>query len=186
MILPFAVWEKMKLLPSLPRAILFGNRSGYLHLLFQTNPSRLDVWLLVAGTVAAVVAGIPFPLLGILFGEIVDELKTATCNVQQRSGKPEVQTSVNKKVLLMVYTTIANFVAIYIHTSCWSAFGERLVHRLRKRYLRSLLSQEIAFFDKLPSGEVSTRLTSDIETIRAGTSEKVGICVLSFSYFFGA
>ena len=85
----------------------------------------------------------------------------------------------------MVYITIANFVDIYVHTGCWTLFGKRLVHRLRKRYFRSLLRQEIAFFDNLPAGEVSTRLT-DIETIRTGTSEKVGICVSSFSYSFGA
>lgn len=87
----------------------------------------------------------------------------------------------------MICITIASFVTIYVHTDCWSLFAECLVvHRLRKRYFRSLLWQETAFFDSLPAGEVSTRLTDDIETIRAGTFEKVGNCVSTFSYSFGA
>ncbi|KAL8975100.1 MAG: hypothetical protein Q9197_000679 [Variospora fuerteventurae] len=44
----------------------------------------------------------------------------------------------------------------------------------------------MAFFDKLPAGEVPTRLTSDMEIIRVGTSEKVGILISSFAYLIGA
>ena len=156
------------------------------HLLFRTNPTELDALLLAVGSVAAVVASVPFPLLDILFEELVDELNSATFDAEQEHNKQELQSGVNRKVLFMVYLTIANFVAIYVHTGCWSLFGERLVRHLRKRYFRSLLRQEIAFFDNLSAGEVSTRLTDDIETIRTGRSEEVGICVSSFSYSFGA
>ncbi|KAI4176761.1 MAG: hypothetical protein LQ343_000854 [Gyalolechia ehrenbergii] len=44
----------------------------------------------------------------------------------------------------------------------------------------------MAFFDSLPAGEVPTRLTTDMETIRVGTSEKVGIFISSFAYLVGA
>jgi ABC-type multidrug transport system fused ATPase/permease subunit len=45
------------------------------------------------------------------------------------------------------------------------------------------LRQEPSFFDDLPSWEVSSRLNGDISTIRSGTSEKVGICISSVSFF---
>ena len=163
-----------------------GNGYGYSHLLFRTNPTNLDIFLLAIGGIAAVGAGIPFPLLGILFGQLVDELNSSSCSQNEGRSRQGMQSSVNQKVLLMVYISIANFLAIYIHTSCWSLFGERLVHRLRKRYLQGLLHQEAAYFDEISVGKVSTRLTDDIETIRTGTSEKVGICISSFTYFFGA
>lgn len=75
---------------------------------------------------------------------------------------------------------------MYIHLVCWSMGGARLAQRLREQYFQNLLRQEPSFFDNLPSGEVSSRLNSDIQTIRSGTSEKVGICVSSVSFFVTA
>ncbi|KAL8669690.1 MAG: hypothetical protein Q9168_005728 [Polycauliona sp. 1 TL-2023] len=160
--------------------------SGYLRLLIKSNPSKLDVFYLVVGILAAMAAGVPFPLLGILFGELVDELNTASCAKSHDQDVGNLQASVNRKVVLIVYVSIANFFAIYIHTGCFSLFGERLVRRMRENYFRGLLRQEIAFFDNLPAGDVASCLTSDIETIRSGTSEKVGIVISSFSYLLGA
>ena len=159
--------------------------SSYLHLFFKTGATSFDYFLLAVGILAAIAAGVPFPLLGILFGQLVDDLNSAACSTSQ-DKKSSLQSHVEPKVILMVYIAIANFVAMYIHTGCWSLVGERLVRRLRERYFCSLLRQEVSYFDNLPAGEVSARLTSDIELVRTGTSEKVGICISSFSYFAGA
>ncbi|KAL8928056.1 MAG: hypothetical protein Q9172_001111 [Xanthocarpia lactea] len=159
---------------------------GYLRLLLKSDLSTLDVFYLLLGFLAAMAAGAPFPLLGILFGELVDELNTASCAKRQNQDARNLQTSVNTKVILIVYVSIANFLAIYIHTGCFSLFGERLVRRMRENYFRSLLRQEIAFFENLPAGDVASCLTSDIETIRSGVSEKVGIVISSFAYLLGA
>lgn len=159
---------------------------GYLRLLIKSNPSKLDVFYLVVGILAAMAAGVPFPLLGVLFGELVDELNAASCAKSHDQDVGNLQSSVNNKVILIVYVSIANFFAIYIHTGCFSLFGERLVRRMRENYFRGLLRQEIAFFENLPAGDVASCLTSDIETIRSGVSEKVGIVISSFSYLLGA
>ncbi|KAL8928735.1 MAG: hypothetical protein Q9208_001513 [Pyrenodesmia sp. 3 TL-2023] len=160
-------------------------RHGYWSLLFRANPSKLDYLLLVVGLLAALSAGIPFPLLGIIFGQLVDDLNSTSCNASQRP-KPDVESGIQQKVLLLVYISLGNFLAIYIHTCCWSLFGERLISRLRRQYFKSLLRQEMAFFDNLPAGEVPTHLTSDMEIIRVGTSEKVGIFISSLAYLVGA
>lgn len=159
---------------------------GYFDLIFRTNPSKLDFLLLTGGVLAAIAAGIPFPLLGILFGQLVDDLNSTSCDVSQQADKSRLESNIQTKVLLMIYISVANFVAIYVHAGCWTLFGERLVGRLRRQYFKSLLRQEMAFFDRLPAGEVPTRLTTDMEIIRTGTSEKVGIFISSFSYFVGA
>ena len=159
---------------------------GYFDLILRTNPSKLDFLLLAGGVLAAIAAGIPFPLLGILFGQLVDDLNSSSCDVSQQADRSRLESNIQTKVLLMIYISLANFVAIYIHAGCWTLFGERLVGRLRRRYFKSLLRQEMAFFDRLPAGEVPTRLTTDMEIIRTGTSEKVGIFISSFSYFVGA
>ncbi|RFU81401.1 leptomycin b resistance pmd1 [Trichoderma arundinaceum] len=78
------------------------------------------------------------------------------------------------------------FVTINAYLFCWSTYGARLAQRLRERYLKNLLRQEPSYFDTLPPGEVASRLSSDIQTIRSGTSEKVGICLSSLSFFVTA
>lgn len=161
--------------------------STYFSLLLKSGAEPFDYFLIVVGAVAAAGAGVPYPLLGILFGELVDNLNSTShsCGPNTQPGSL-LQTAVNNKVLFVLYVTIANFCLLYIQYCAWSLFGERLVRRLRERYFTALLRQEPAFFDTLEAGEVSSRLAGDLEIIQTGTSEKVGICITSMSYFIAA
>lgn len=162
------------------------NAFGYFRLLVAAEPTKFDISLLVVGFISAIASGIPFPLLGILFGQMIDNLNSATCDTESSGSTSSYQAEVNRTVLVIVYLAIAQFVTMYIHLCCWSLGGARLAQRLREKYLRSLLRQEACFFDNLPAGEVSSRLNGDIQSIRAGTSEKVGICISSASFFVTA
>ncbi|KAI3328499.1 multidrug/pheromone exporter, ABC superfamily [Ustulina deusta] len=165
---------------------IFRSIFRYFHLLNYAEPTPLDYVLLIIGTIASIGAGIPFPILGILFGQLIDDLNGATCATEgdtvSRSPE-EYQAAINQKVILVVVAAVAQFALIYIYGVCWNLFGERLAHRLREKYFRSLLRQEVAFFDKLPAGEVSSRLSADINTIKDGTSEKVGVYLGVLSLF---
>ncbi|KAI1465226.1 putative ABC transporter [Daldinia caldariorum] len=155
----------------------------YFQLLTYAEPSAIDISLLIVGTISSIAAGIPFPLLGILFGQLLDDLNSATCAGEQATSPEDYQSDVNQKVLLVMACALAQLALVYIYTVCWNLFGDRLAHRLRERYFRSLLRQEVSFFDKLPAGEVSSRLSADIATIKSGTSEKVGVYMGSLAMF---
>ncbi|KAL1864616.1 hypothetical protein Daus18300_007633 [Diaporthe australafricana] len=164
---------------------------GYFRLLFLTpKDSVLDFALISIGFIASIGAGIPFPLLGILFGELVDDLNSTSCrassNADGGGDDGSIQAAVNRKLLLVIYVTVANFCLIWLHCACWSLFGERVVRRLRYRYLTALLRQDLAYFETLPAGDIAARLDADLTTVQAGTSEKVGIVVQSVSYFVAA
>ncbi|KAK5208935.1 hypothetical protein LTR20_008979 [Exophiala xenobiotica] len=165
---------------------------GYCGIFVQTEPSKLDILLLVTGIVSAIASGVPFPLLGIIFGELLDDFNNQICaseaspGVQSSVSTQQYQSDVNSKVLYVVYLAIAQFGFMYIHLVSWSLGGARLAQRLREQYLCSLLHKEPAFFDSRPGGEVSSRLNGDISMIRMGTSEKVGICLSSISFFVTA
>lgn len=129
----------------------------------------------------------PFPLIGIIFGQLLDNLNSATCAAgDAATDAAQYQAAVNDKVLKVFYLALAQFVLIYIYIVSWNLFGDRLAHRLRAKYFRSLLKQEVSFFDKLPAGEVSSRLSGDIAIIKGGTSEKVGLVLGVFSMFVTA
>lgn len=159
--------------------------TGYYRLLVAGNPSKIEILTLVAGAIFSIAAGVPFPIIGILFGELLDDFNGATCS-QGDPSSAGYQGDINGKILIIFYLAIAQFVLIYGHLFCWSYSGARLAQRLRESYLHTLLRQEPSYFDNLPPGEVASRLDSDIQTIRSGTAEKVGICLSSFSFFVTA
>lgn len=133
----------------------------------------------------AIGSGIPFPLLGIVFGQLINSLNEVTCSSGQGSSA-HLSETVNQKVLYVIYITIGNFCCLYIHTVCWCLVSERIARRYRRRYFESVIKQEASFIESLPSGDVLSRLVSDIEVVQAGTSEKVGLVIGSISYFVTA
>ncbi|ETS83911.1 hypothetical protein PFICI_05787 [Pestalotiopsis fici W106-1] len=157
--------------------------ANYFRLLFYAEPAFLDIALLIVGVLSGCASGVPFPLVGIIFGQLLDSLNSATCAAEEETDAEQYQEGINSKVLIVVYLAIAQFVLIYLYIVSWNLFGNRLAHRLRAKYFRSLLKQEVSYFDKRPAGDVSSRLTADIATIQNGTSEKVGV-VLGVSSMF--
>ncbi|KAM0125425.1 hypothetical protein ACHAP3_009777 [Botrytis cinerea] len=160
--------------------------TAFPRLLLAGSPSAADKGTLLLGVICSIAAGVPFPIIGVLFGQLLDDFNAATCSESSGSSSDGDQSDINSKILIIVYLAIAQFVLIYLHLSCWSLHGARLAQRLRERYLQNLLRQEPSYFDNLPPGEVASRLNGDVQTIRSGTSEKVGIVLSSFSFFITA
>ncbi|RGP64182.1 atpase [Fusarium longipes] len=158
----------------------------YFQLLFYADPTWIDILLLIVGTLTACAAGAPFPLMGIIFGQLVNDLNTASCNndevVSQYSPK-ELQDSINKKVVMITWIGVISFVLIYTYIVSWSIFSRRLENRIRDRYFMSILLQDATFFDSRQAGEVTSRLNVDIQAIQSGTSEKIGIIMGCTSFF---
>jgi ABC-type multidrug transport system fused ATPase/permease subunit len=123
--------------------------------------------------------------MSIVFGQLVDEMNSTTCNANSTNGA-SYQAGINSKVLMIVYIGIAYLVLVYIYVFTWNITGERLAQRLREKYFKALLKQDAAFFDNLPAGEASSRISGDITTVQQGTSEKVGIMMNSLAFFVTA
>ena len=67
---------------------------------------------------------------------------------------------------------------------CWAKLSDRLTNKIRRKYLASLLRTEIAFFDQASSGELVTRISSDVALISLATGTKVGIFLQFMCQFF--
>lgn len=55
-----------------------------------------------------------------------------------------------------------------------------------EQFLAAILRQNIAFFDELGSGEITTRITADTNLVQKGISEKVGLTLTAVSTFLAA
>lgn len=61
------------------------------------------------------------------------------------------------------------FAATFIYTATWIYSGEATTRRIREAYLRSALRQNVAYFDAIGAGEVTTRISSDTHLIQEGS-----------------
>jgi ATP-binding cassette subfamily B (MDR/TAP) protein 1 len=95
------------------------------------------------------------PLTG-NFGDLVNNPDHALASFER---------SVNTLTLYFVYLAIAEAVTVYVSTVGFIYAGENISAKIRERYLRSILRQNIGYFDKLGAGEITTRITSDTNLI---------------------
>ena len=64
--------------------------------------------------------------------------------------------------------------------------GEHIAGKIREQYLAAILRQNIAFFDKLGAGEITTRITADTNLVQDGMSEKIALTLAALSTFVTA
>lgn len=75
---------------------------------------------------------------------------------------------------------------IYVCTVGFIYTGEHITQKIREQYLAAILRQNIAFFDKLGAGEITTRITADTNLVQDGISEKIGLTLTAVSTFVTA
>lgn len=116
----------------------------------------------------------------------MDHINDSTCATREGGSAFAIEPLINAAIVRLVIIAASQFVLIYIYAVCWRLQSERLTHRLRDAYFRSVLAREPAFFDNRSAGEVSSRLSADCAAVQAGTSEKLGTVIGQLSFFVTA
>ncbi|GMI66695.1 P-GLYCOPROTEIN 4, MULTIDRUG RESISTANCE 4, ARABIDOPSIS P-GLYCOPROTEIN 4, ATP-binding cassette B4 [Hibiscus trionum] len=146
--------------------------------LFSFADSK-DILLMIIGTLAAAGNGLSMPLMTVLFGNLIDSF----ANNQSNDNVIEV---VSKVSLRFVYLAMGAAVAAFLQVTCWMVTGERQAARIRSLYLKTILRQDVAFFDmETNTGEVVGRMSGDTVLIQDAMGEKVGKFSQLLSTFFG-
>ncbi|RHZ65773.1 hypothetical protein Glove_311g34 [Diversispora epigaea] len=141
-----------------------------------TFATKRDWLIMFIGLIFSGTAGATLPLLTVLFEKMVDYFNQFQ---MRKIGPDEFTSKVNHDTLFFVYLGIFTFFATYIYMAAWVYTGERVSRKIREKYLRAILRQNIAYFDKIGSGEVISRITSDTHLIQDGISDKF---VMTFHY----
>ncbi|KAK1316822.1 ABC transporter B family member 11 [Acorus calamus] len=136
-------------------------------------------WGLQARIIERYVAILYRPLMTILFGQMTSAFGKNT----------DVKTlvhEVSKESLKFVYLAAGAGLAAFLQVSCWMVTGERQSGRIRSLYLKTILRQEIAFFDmETKTGEVVGRMSGDTVLIQDAMGEKVGNFLQLMATFIG-
>ncbi|PHT67005.1 ABC transporter B family member 12 [Capsicum annuum] len=122
----------------------------------------IDYALMAIGTITAVGSGVFLPLMGVLFGEMI-------YSFGKNAGE------VSKVAVKFIYLGLGSGLATFGYLACWTVTGERQAARIRCLYLKTVLRQDIGFFDQeTNNGVIIESLSSDILTVQDAIGKKVG------------
>ncbi|XXG67836.1 hypothetical protein AAC387_Pa06g1090 [Persea americana] len=154
-----------------------GNERVALYELF-TFADPLDVVLMCVGTIAAIINGLSMPLVTVIFGQMIDSFGP--------SNRSNVVHEVSKAAVKFVCLAAGTGVASFLQVSSWTTTGERQAARIRCLYMKSILRQDIAFFDKeTTTGEVVVTISRGTILVQDAMGEKVGKFIQLVSTFIG-
>ncbi|KIW09268.1 hypothetical protein, variant [Verruconis gallopava] len=145
--------------------------------------TRTDWTIWAISCVCTIAAGAAMPLMTVVFGNLTGLFSNY---FNGKSTYNEFVGELSHLVLYFVYLAIGEWVTTYIATLGFIYVGEHCTQKIRERYLKAMLSQNIAFFDKLGAGEITTRITADTNLIQDGISEKFGLTLNAFATFIAA
>ncbi|XP_076920813.1 ABC transporter B family member 4-like, partial [Bidens hawaiensis] len=134
---------------------------------------------MIVGTIGAVGNGICMPLMTILFGDLLNSFG-------ENQNNDDVVDAVSKVSLKFVYLAVGCGVASFLQVALWMITGERQAARIRNLYLKTILRQDVSFFDKeTNTGEVVGRMSGDTVLIQDAMGEKVGKFTQLMATFIG-
>ncbi|KAM0262605.1 hypothetical protein ACHAQJ_001650 [Trichoderma viride] len=132
----------------------------------------LDCLIIAISAICAIAAGAILPLLSRI------SLNTIAYH--------DFEAQLNKNVLYFVYIGLAEFGTVYVSTVGFMYTGEHITQKIRQEYLKAILRQNIAYFDNLGAGEITTRITADTNLIQDGISQKIGLTLTAIATFITA
>lgn len=154
---------------------------GYLALFRYA--SKNEVLIMVVAFIASIAAGAVMPLMTVVYGNFAGSFTGFSVDAV---AAQQFQSKINELTLYFVYLGIASFFTSWVSVVGFSYTGERITQQIRELYLRAIFRQNIAFFDFLGSGEVTTRISSDMNLVQDGIGQKIGLFVSGVSAFITA
>jgi ATP-binding cassette subfamily B (MDR/TAP) protein 1 len=92
----------------------------------------------------------------------------------------------NQLTLYFLYLGIGQFTATYIAVVGFMYTGEHITQKLREQYLAAILRQNIAIYDTLGAGEITSTITANMDLVLLGVSEKIAITITALTTFVTA
>ncbi|KAG8435252.1 hypothetical protein GDO86_013268 [Hymenochirus boettgeri] len=157
----------------------------------------VDIILMIVGLICALASGTGLPIMIIIFGEMTDafvasgaqstnqtsaniSLSPSSC---ARIGTIDIEAEMTRYSYYYVGIGCAVFVLSVLQVWTYLLAANRQTHRIREKYFKAVLHQDMSWFDTIQIGTLNTRLTEDINTIHEGLGDKICIFMQYFSTF---
>ncbi|XP_035688026.1 ATP-dependent translocase ABCB1-like isoform X7 [Branchiostoma floridae] len=162
---------------------------------------KLDIFFIILGTISAIGLGVTLPLMIIVFGDTLDGFVKGSlaginvtdgqfANVSEISGIDvnmlqgiDIEGQMTTYAYYYVAIACGAFVCAYGQVAFWTLSATRQVNRIRTKFFRAIMRQDVGWHDTHATGEFSTRLADDVNKINEGISDKCGIFLQWFTAF---
>ncbi|KAL3819306.1 hypothetical protein ACJIZ3_005211 [Penstemon smallii] len=138
-----------------------------------------DKFLMILGTLGSMGDGLMSPLNMYILSGVIDEYATANLSLSKNI--------VDKYSLRLLYVALGVGISSFFEGVCWTRTAERQTSRIRLEYLKSVLRQEVSFFDnqgaQSTTFKVVSSISADAHLIQDVISEKIPNCLAELSAF---
>uniref|UniRef100_A0A5B7B3K0 Putative ABC transporter B family member 15-like isoform X1 n=1 Tax=Davidia involucrata TaxID=16924 RepID=A0A5B7B3K0_DAVIN len=158
------------------------SKNGSIRSIFM-HADGADLLLMTLGFIGAVGDGIAMPVVLFVTSKLMNNLGDAS------TSTADVFThNINRNAVVLCYVACAQWVACFLEGYCWTRTGERQASKMRARYLKAVLRQDVGYFDLhvTSTAEVITSVSSDSLVIQDVISEKVPVFLMNAATFLGA
>ncbi|CAL5023519.1 unnamed protein product [Urochloa decumbens] len=141
----------------------------------------VDVALMVLGLVGAIGDGMSTPITFLIASRIFNNAGSGPDQLQQFRSK------MNENARNLLILAAATWTLAFLEAYCWTRTAERQSSRMRARYLKAVLRQDVEYFD-LNAGsmsEVIASVSNDSIAVQDVLSEKVPNFVVNITMFLG-
>ncbi|KAL7719946.1 ABC-type xenobiotic transporter [Entamoeba marina] len=128
-------------------------------------------WILTFfGIIGSIGAGAIFPFATLVFVDILMVLMELSPDVDITDKQ---RTDIFESCMKMVIIGVASLITFYLFAGVFMAAGEKLLGRVRTRFYKAIMHQDISWFDRKENsvGSVTTRLSADPTTIKGISGE---------------
>uniref|UniRef100_H2YAP8 Uncharacterized protein n=1 Tax=Ciona savignyi TaxID=51511 RepID=H2YAP8_CIOSA len=169
-----------------------------------------DWMLMLVGTLGAMVHGAAFPFMMTIFGQMIDtfinystcvQMTLGTCTeaeINETNGLDNgfenaafscktVDVEAELTGFCYYYVGIACAVIIcgYLQVGNWVLASTRQTRKIRILFFRSIMKQEIGWFDVHHMGELNTRMSDDVNKISDAIADKFSVFIQRLTTFVG-
>ncbi|KAK7339020.1 hypothetical protein VNO77_19659 [Canavalia gladiata] len=147
------------------------------------HADRIDLFLMVLATFGAVGEGLSTPLVVYISSRMMNTIGGSS----KMDGNTFIH-NINKNAVAWLFLAGASFVVCFLEGYCWTRTSERQAARMRCRYLKAVLRQEVAYFDLhvTSTSEIISSVSNDSLVIQDVLSEKVPNFLVNISLFVGS
>lgn len=151
--------------------------------------TRSDQLLTLLGLAAAGLAGASMPFLSLIMGDVTNAILFYQPNppvpiVPGRPGSADyLMSEVTRAAINFVILGAVSSIAAYIQYAALQISAIRQTKQIRDAYLFSILRQDIGWHDLNMTGELTARLTADVNLVQEGIGEKLGVIMQSIAGF---
>ncbi|KAJ2558013.1 hypothetical protein EV175_001006 [Coemansia sp. RSA 1933] len=150
----------------------------------------VDKLLVATGVIVSCGTGMAMPLMTIIFSGIVgvflDYNNDEEAGARAQQIKDRLDHEARRFCLYYLALALAMWGLSALERVVWNVAAERTSRRMRIEFYRAILRQEVGWFDKATSGELTTRMASDINMVQDGSGDKLGFMIQYVARFVAA